>query len=70
MDIEYIIHRIPFISRRLDAHLLEVVNGAAVALVAVLFHGQTYVLVGAAILFGLFLRRLRFRRVELRVVSL
>ncbi len=33
MDIEYIIHRVPFISRRFDAHMLDVVNGAAVALV-------------------------------------
>jgi O-antigen/teichoic acid export membrane protein len=31
--IEFILHRLPFISRRLDVHMLEVVNGAAVALV-------------------------------------
>lgn len=31
--IEFILHRLPFISRRLDVHMLEVVNGAAVAFV-------------------------------------
>jgi UDP-GlcNAc:undecaprenyl-phosphate GlcNAc-1-phosphate transferase len=41
---------------------------AGIALLAIFFHGQTYVLVGSAILFLLFLRRLWFRRISLAKV--
>lgn len=41
--IEFILHRLPFVSRRLDVHMLEVVKGAAVALVLkVLGAGLTF----------------------------
>jgi len=42
---------------------------ALIALLAILLHGHTYVLVGFAILFLMFLRRLWYKRISLRNVS-
>lgn len=43
---------------------------ASIALSAILFYGQTYLLAGMAVLFALFLRRLWFKTIRLGVISL
>lgn len=50
--VEFILYRFPFISRRLDVHMLEIINGAAVAFVLKVLQG------GLVFCFNLFLARI------------